>query len=236
MDTPGIQNQRDRLGQWMRGQVDETLESADLIYGMVFPRLPETEEREFVARFEKSRVPVFLLINQIDRIRKPEILPIIDAYQKLFSFKEIIPISAVQGDNQSILIEKTFQILPENPAYFPEDLLTDQTERIIAGEMIREKVFRFTGEEIPYAAAVQVDNFKERENGLVDVSATIFVERESQKAIVIGKKGLKLKEIGQASRVQIEKFLGRKVFLQLWVKTLPDWKKDPAALKRLGYQ
>jgi GTP-binding protein Era len=235
LDTPGFHDPHDRLGEWMLGQIDKAIESSDLICWMVFPGLPREDDRALAERLKKAKIPIFLLVNQVDRVRKPEILPVIDAYQKLYGFREIIPISALKGDNLPPLIRKIFEALPENPPYYPEDLLTDQNERTIVSEMIREKIFRFTGEEIPYSSALEIEEFKERSERLVAIKAAIVVEKDSQKAILIGKGGAKIKQIGEEARREIEHFLGKKVYLELWVKTLKHWKRDPEALKRLGF-
>lgn len=235
LDTPGFYDPRDRLGEWMMSEIRKSLQSADLIYWMVLPKLPGGEEQKLISQIKGSQVPIFLLINQVDRVAKPEILPVIGAYQRLYNFREIIPISALQGDNLPVLMRKTFEALPENPPYFPEELITDQNERTIVAEMIREKIFRFTGEEIPYSSALEIEEFKERSDQLVFIKAVIVVEKDSQKSILIGKGGAKIKQIGFEARREIERFLGRKVFLELWVKTLRNWKKDPQALKRLGF-
>lgn len=235
LDTPGFHAPRDWLGKWMLGQIEEAIEGSDLIYWMVFPESPAIGEEELSREFRKASLPIFLLINQVDRVAKPSLLPIIDGYQKLGSFKEIFPISALEGTQVPELIRKTFETLPENPPYFSDELLTDQTERTIAGEMIREKIFRFTGEEIPYSSALEIEEFKERSERLVAIRATIVVEKDSQKGILIGKGGAKIKQIGEAARKEIEAFLGKKVYLELWVKTFKNWKKDPEALKRLGF-
>ena len=235
LDTPGFHDPHDRLGEWMRGEIEKSLAGADLIYWMVFPGLPREEDKALAEKLKKSSRPLFLLINQVDQVRKPQILPVIDAYQKLGTFREIVPVSALQGDNLPVLLQKTFEVLPENPPYFSEELLTDQNERTIVAEMIREKVFRFTGEEIPYCSAVEIEEFQEKSERLVVIKAALVVEKDSQKAILIGKGGAKIKEMGAAARREIEAFLGKKVFLELWVKTLKNWKRDPEALKRLGY-
>jgi len=247
LDTPGFHDPHDSLGEWMRGQIHQALGSSDLIYWMVFPDLPRPEDEELAQELRKSKVPIFLLINQVDRVAKPRILPVIDTYRKFSFVQEIIPLSALEGDNVPILIRKSFQTLPENPPYFPEDLLTDQNERTIVSEIIREKVFRFTGEEIPYSSAVEIEDFKERVGAgpprpgrgnlpPTYIHATIVVEKDSQKKILIGKGGAKIKQIGEAARRDLEAFLGKKVFLELWVKTLKNWKRDPQALRRLGFQ
>lgn len=235
LDTPGFHDPHDRLGEWMRGEIKRAIESSDLIYWMVFPDLPEKEDEELARELEKAKPPLFLLINQVDRVEKPKLLPVIDSYRKRYSFREILPISALKGDNVSVAVQKTFEVLPENPPYFSEELLTDQSERTIVSEIIREKVFRYTGEEIPYSSAVEIEEFKEKSERLTVIRATVVVEKDSQKAILIGKGGAKIKQIGEAARKEIEHFLGKKVFLELWVKTLKYWKKDPQALKRLGF-
>lgn len=235
LDTPGFHNPHDRLGEWMLGEIEKAIHDSDLLYWMVFPELPQPEEEKLAGKLKASNLPCILLINQVDRVEKPQILPVIEAYQKLASFKEIIPISATKEINLPVLIKRTFQLLPLNPPYFPEDQLTDQNERTIVAELIREKVFRFTGQEIPYSSAVEIEDFKERSEKLVAIQAVLIVEKDSQKAIVIGKNGEKIKQIGQEARHEIERFLGKKVFLDLWVKTLKNWKKDPDALKRLGF-
>ena len=235
LDTPGFHNPQDPLGRWMIDEIRSSLEDADLIYWMVFPRIPQNEDQKFLEIFKDTKTSIFLLINQVDQVEKPKVLPVIDAYQKLFPFREIIPIAALKGNNIPILVRKTFQSLPENPAYFPGELLTDQNERTIVLEMIREKIFRFTGEEIPYCSAIEIEEFKERSDKLVVIKASIIVEKDSQKSILVGKNGAKIKQIGQEARREIERFLGKKLFLELWVKTLKNWKRDPEALKRLGF-
>jgi len=235
LDTPGFHAPQDALGDWMIGEIHKSIEGADLIYWMVFPSPPRKEDERLAQEMAKIRTPIFLLINQVDRVKKPQILPVIDAYRKLATFKEIIPISAHTGESLPILVHRTFENLPENPAYFSEELMTDQNERTIVAEMIREKIFRFTGEEIPYSSALEIEQFQEKSDRLVVITASLIVEKDSQKAILIGKGGAKIKQIGEAARKEIEAFLGKKVFLELWVKTLRHWKKDPEAMKRLGF-
>lgn len=236
LDTPGFHDPYDRLGEWMRGQIHQAMDGSDLIFWMVLPYPPRQDDEELAHELQKSKVPVYLLINQVDRVAKPRILPVIDIFQKFSFIKEIIPISALKGDNVPVVLRKTFEALPENMPFYPNDILTDQNERSIVSEIIREKVFRFTGAEIPYSSAVEIEEFKERSETLTAIRATIVVEKDSQRKIVIGKAGQKIKEIGQAARLDLEKFLGKKVFLELWVKTLKNWKKDPKVLKRLGFE
>jgi GTP-binding protein Era len=234
VDTPGFHSPQDMLGKWMAREIQKALEGIDLVYWLVLPEDNAYEEK-ILDTLRPLPIPVFLLINQIDRFPKPRILSSIEKYHRQFAFKEVIPISAKTGEQTDLLVQKTLECLPEGGALFPEDQISDQNERDLAGEIIREKLFRFTGEEIPYATAVMVDEFRERADGLIELSATVVVERDSQKAMVIGKHGQKMKEIGTAARRDIERLLGHKVFLRLWVKTLPHWKKDRSALKTLGY-
>ena len=241
LDTPGFHKPKDQLGKFMVRAAANTFHEADLFYWMVEPFSSGDSGATFLEelRAEKERQgsskPVFCIINKVDCISKPELLPVIDHCQKIFPFDEIFPISALTGDQVDLLLEETFKHLPEHEPYFPPDIASDQTERFLASEMIREKIFRFTGEEIPYASAVQIDEFKEEEP-IIRIEATVFTEKESQKGILIGAKGQKMKEIGQAARIEVEDFFDKKVFLKLWVKTLKNWKKDEESLKRLGFQ
>jgi GTP-binding protein Era len=241
LDTPGFHEPKDRLGQLMIRGAGKAFLDADLFYFLADPVLPGELDLRLIDRIrsETARAqdekPVFCLINKVDSVSKPQLLPVMDQYQKKFPFRELIPISALRGDQLDLLLEKTFACLPEHEPYFPPDMTSDQTERFLAAEFIREKVFRFTGEEVPYAVAVQIDEFKEEET-LVRIEATVFTEKDSQKAILIGSKGEKMKQIGTAARKDLEELLGRKVFLRLWVKTLKNWKKDEQSLKRLGFQ
>ena len=178
---------------------------------------------------------VFLLINKIDTIKKAEILPIIERYSALYPFDEIIPVSSLKGDGLDILLKKIIDYLPEGPKYYPDDIFTDQIERFMVAEIIREKVMNLTREEIPYSVAVEVIQWEEKEN-MVVINANIYVEKESQKGIIIGKRGEMLKAVGIASREEIEDLLNTKVYLELWVKVKEDWRKKRDALRELGYQ
>jgi len=236
LDTPGFHDPHDSLGSWMLKEVDKSIGDADLLYLMVIPGKPHSLDQKIFKKIEASGRQAILLVNQVDRFPKPAILPALEHYQSAHVFKEWIPISAMTGDQIEVLIQKTLQHLPEGHPYFPEDQISDQQERYFVQEMIREKIFRQTGAEIPYASSVVIDTFKEREDGLIQIEATVYVERDSQKKIVIGRGGEKMKQIGKAARLDLEKFLSKKVFLKLWVKTLENWKTDQAALRRLGYQ
>jgi GTP-binding protein Era len=249
LDTPGFHKPKDELGSFMVREATKTFLDADIFYFMADPVLPTAEDLILLERIKKElgprqpsgesgqaqiNKPVFCVINKVDEVEKDLLLPVLDSYHKQFPFSELIPISALRGDQVDLLLSKTFDCLPEHEPYFPPDITSDQTEKFIAEEMVREKIFRFTGEEIPYATAVEIEEFKE-EDRLVRIGATVFVEKDSQKAILIGKGGQKMKQIGMAARRDLERFLEKKVFLQLWVKTLKNWKKDEKSLKRLGF-
>jgi GTP-binding protein Era len=234
VDTPGIHSPRDLLGRWMAREVEKSLEGIDLVYWMVLPDDRPCEE-EILEKIKALGLPVFLLINQIDRYPKPFILPVIDRYHKAFAFREIIPISAKLGDQVDLLLEKTFEALPEGEPSFEQDQISDQNERFLVRELIREKLFHFTEEEIPYSTSVVIESFTDREDGIAEINATVVVEKDSQKAIVIGKRGEMMKRIGTAARLDIERLLGRKVFLKVWVRTMDRWKSDPSAMRGLGY-
>ena len=241
LDTPGLHKPKDFLGRFMVREATKTFFDADLFYWLVEPGPPSDSDVEIFEHFrmetagDKNLKPVFCLINKIDSVAKPEILPVIDQYQKVFAFREMIPISALRGDQVDVLLEKTFDCLPAHEPYFPPDMPSDQTERFISTELIREKIFRFTGQEVPYATAVQIEEFREEES-ITRIRAVVFVEKDSQKGILIGAKGQKMKQIGQAAREDLELFLGKKVFLELWVKVLANWKKDERHLRHLGFQ
>ncbi|QSV45544.1 GTPase Era [Geobacter benzoatilyticus] len=237
IDTPGIHQARSRLNKYMVEVAVSAIREVDLILFLVEAnQKPGEQEQEIMDVLAGATAPVFLVINKVDLTEKGAVLERIAAYKDRFPFREIVPVSAGTGDGVEYLVELVRKALPEGPVYFPDDILTDVPERFIAAEIIREKVFRLTRDEIPYATAVEVDSFKEREDGgLVSIAATITVERDSQKGIVIGKKGAMLKKIGSASRVEIEKLLNTKVFLELFVRVRKDWSEDERMLKELGY-
>jgi GTP-binding protein Era len=178
----------------------------------------------------------FLIINKMDLVRRQNLLPIMDQYQRLHPFEEIIPISAKTGEGVEILLDEILRVLPESPPYYPEDMITDQTERFWVSEIVREKIIHQSYQEIPYSTAVTIEEFKEHpEKNLVVIKATVHVERDSQKKILIGKEGQKLKKIGEAARKEVEALLGTRVFLELWVNVEKNWTQDPGALNRIGY-
>jgi len=235
IDTPGLHVPRDVLGRYMVRSAHRSFREADLVYLMVEPQPAGDEDREMLALLRRRSTPVFLLVNKADTVPKPSLLPVIDSYKDLLPFKEIIPVSALAGDNMDILLRKTLELLPEGEKIFPDDILSDQPTRFAVGEIIREKVFGFAHQEIPYGTAVRMEGMQEREDGIVVARATIIAERESQKGILVGKGGSMIKKIGTAARKEIEEFLGKKVFLDLRVKVIKDWKKDELRLKKLGY-
>ena len=237
LDTPGVHHSRTRLNKSMVRTALATLEEVDLVCFLIEADRPENDENDLILKnLKRAGKPVVLAINKIDLVPRAELLPVIGRYSQLFPFGQIIPISALSGDGVEILAEEILRMLPEGPPLFPEDMVTDQTERFLVSEFIREKILHRTREEIPYATAVVIEEFKEKEEkNLVVIRATILVERDSQKGILIGEKGRTLKEIGRLAREEIESLLGTKVFLELWVKVEKNWRDDPRALRRLGY-
>ncbi|MBA4371764.1 MAG: GTPase Era [Thermodesulfovibrio sp.] len=235
IDTPGIHDPKHLLGRRMVKAAQDVLKEIDLVLFMIDPGQAVAKDKEILALLKNSGSPVFLLINKIDSIKKNELLPLIETYSRLFAFREILPISAQSGEGVDAVIEKIKETLPPGPQYYPEDMLTDQMERFMATEIIREKIMLKTSEEIPHSVAVEVLQWQERKDGLVAISANIYVEREGQKGIIIGKNGALLKMIGTNARHDIEQLLGTKVFLQLWVKVRSGWRDDNRALQELGY-
>ena len=238
LDTPGIHRSKSILNQSMVRTALSTLQEVDSICFLVEADFPDNEENEWILEnLKKTAKPVFLAINKIDLVSKGSLLPIMERYSRVRPLEQIIPVSALLGEGVDVLVEELLKVLPEGPRLFPEDMITDLPERFLAAELIREKVFHLTRDEVPYATAAVVEEFKERpDRNLVVIRATIQVERESQKGILIGEKGRMLKEIGRLAREEIEALLGTKVFLELWVKVEKNWREDPRALRRLGFQ
>ena len=238
IDTPGIHKPHHTLGEYMVREAKAALKDVDLVFLMVEPRQPGIADRfiiDLLRETAKSR-SVILLINKVDMVKKAELLPVIDEYQKLFPFEEIFPLSALNPDDVNLLLGGIAGRLPVGPKYYPDDVLTDQYERFVVAEIIREKAMTATEEEVPHSVAVEIVQWTEREGGMLFLDANIYVEREGQKGIIIGKGGTKLKEIGSAARADIEKFLGRKIFMKLWVKVKEDWRSDKRVLRELGFQ
>jgi len=236
-DTPGIHRPQSRLHHSMVRAAFQAGKDADLILLLTEAHRPQIEEDRFILRdLSSSSVPIFLIINKIDLVKKPDVLPLMETYRRLHPFKEIIPLSALHGDGVDQLVGSIQTYLPQGPQYFPEDSTTDQSERFLTAEMIREKVYQNTHQEIPYSVGVVVDRFKEDpEKKLLTISAVIVVEKKSQKAILVGKGGRMLKAIGTQARKEIELFFQTKVFLQLWVKVVKNWRENPRVLSEMGY-
>jgi GTP-binding protein Era len=237
-DTPGIYQPKSLFGKYMVEAALASCKDVDLILLMVEANHSIAEKDHYPLEFlSKFPLPVILVINKVDRVKKESLLPLIDAYSHLFTFSGIVPISALSGDGIDRLMGEILALLPEGPQYFPEDMITDQPERFIVSEIIRETVFRNTYQEIPYSVAVSIDEFKEKaDRNLIVIRAIIHVEKLSQKGIIIGKKGTTLKKIGSDARKEIENFLGAKVYLECWVNVEKNWSKSQSALKRLGYR
>ena len=238
IDTPGVHKPDSSLGRKMMSEVREALEGCDLLLLIVDVTRKFGQADESVLEMaKKSRTPVFLLLNKIDLLRnqKDKLLPIIDGYQKLHAFKEIIPISARKPEGLDLLLEKVIAALPEGPHYFPEDQVTDQPTRFMVAEIIREQVLVETSEEVPYATTVLVEQFEEGAK-LTRIAAAIYCEREGQKRILIGKQAQMLKKIGTAARLQIEKMVGTRVFLELFVKVSPDWRESQQFIEELDWR
>jgi GTP-binding protein Era len=236
-DTPGVFEAKDKLNVRIVDAAFAALGDADVVLAMVDVSKPDPNaERYLVKKLRNQNRPVILALNKIDLIEKSGLLEIITKWSKVYGFKDVVPISARHGTQVDDLIATMEKVLPAGPPFFPEDTLTDVSERFIVAELIREQIFRLTGEEIPYATAITVDTFKEKKEGrLVSIEATIHLERGSQKGIIIGKNGAKLKQIGTRSREQIEQLLGTQVFLKLFVRIQKNWRKDTKAIRRFGY-
>lgn len=235
LDTPGLHKGTIPLNVEMARIAMDTLGEVDVIIFMVDATQPPPKPDSDLTRCLAGRqTPAILLINKIDLLRREKILPLIQAYQGLHEFTAIIPISALREEGREELLAELVRMLPEGPRYFPDDIPTDASVRFISAEIIREKVFLLTGEEIPYSTAVVIDRFQEGDS-LVTIDATIIIEKDSQKGMVIGKKGAKLKEIGTAARHDIEELVQSKVMLRLWVKVKKNWTKNASFLKELGF-
>lgn len=237
VDTPGIHKPINLLGKQITQAAKDSLLEVDLIIFVLDVTKGITQEDRLIFDLlKRANKPAIALINKVDKVSKSLALPMIDEASRLYDFKEIIPASAASGDNMDALLKKAIEYLPEGPKYFSDDRFTDKTERFMAGEIVRGKALELTREEVPHSLAVLVEEFKERpKKKIIYIRATIFVERHSQKKIVVGRKGQMLKAIGEAARKEIEDFLKKRVYLELWVKVHENWRKDPQALKTLGY-
>ncbi len=242
LDTPGLHKARQPLNREMVRIAMESLKEVDVILYMIDVSLPLPEKvakeknKEMIEQMDGVEAPVILILNKVDLLDKERLLPMIQHYSELYPFHSVMPLSAFTGEGTDVVIEELLELLPMGPRYFPEDIPTDATERFLAAEIVREKVFLLTGQEIPYSSAVIIESFEDDEKKkMTTIHATIVLERNSQKGIVIGKGGKKLKSIGIAARRDIEKLLGQKVLLKLWVKVRKNWSKDERFLKELGF-
>ena len=236
-DTPGIMEPKYELQKYMVNEAYAAIEDADVVLMMAEPFEPASEQdKEIFNKLFKRNIPIILAINKIDLVEKDSLIPVIATYSTQFKFAEIVPISALKEINLDLLLTLIVKYLPEGDPFYPEDYITDYNERFLAAEVIREKVFEYYGEEIPYSTTIEIEEFKEREKGKNFIRAIIYVERDSQKGIIIGENGKAIKRVGVLAREEIEKQLGRKVYLELWVKVMEKWRKDKNKLRRLGYK
>ena len=237
MDTPGIHKPKHKLGEFMVDQAVDSLREVEAVLFVVAANEKRGPGDNFVIeQLRKVNVPVFLIVNKIDTMEKQDLLEAIVSYENSYPFEAVVPISAKEKDNIEEVVNLLEKHLPEGPKYFPDDMITDQPERLIISDIVREKILLQTHDEIPHAIAVDVDEMKTREDGTTYVRATIYVERDSQKGIIIGKQGAMLKTIGRQARGDIERLLATKVFLDLWVKVKKDWRNKSGMLTELGYR
>lgn len=237
LDTPGIHKPKSHLGEYMVKVAGDSISDVDAILFLVAPiaNIGQTE-KDIISKISQSKVPVILLINKIDTVEKTDIFPVIETYSKEYNFDAIIPISAAKGDGLESIYEELDKFIPEGFPLFPEDMVSDQPEKQMVSEIIREKLLRLLNHEIPHGTAVEITQFTERDNGIIDVIATIYCERDSHKGIIIGKKGAMLKKIGESARRDIEKFMGTKVYLETWVKVKENWRDNDVLIKNFGYE
>lgn len=236
VDTPGIHKAKNKLGEFMVEAAERTIREVDVILWLVEPtNYIGAGERHIIEKLQRTNIPVILVINKVDTVKKEDILQYIDTYSKEFDFDEIIPVSALRGHNTKDIIDAIFKYLPYGPMFYDEDTVTDQPMKQIVAEVIREKALHALEEEIPHGIVVVTDSMKTRKNGITDIEATIICERDSHKGIIIGKQGSMLKKIGSNARYEIEQMLEGKVNLQLWVKVKKDWRDSDFLIKNFGY-
>jgi GTP-binding protein Era len=237
LDTPGIHKPQSKLGNYMNQSAEGALKEVEAALFLVdVSEGIGGGDRFIIEQLKKVKTPVFLVMNKIDKIEPEQLLPIIVQYKDLYDFAEIIPISAMKGNNVNTLLEQLTKYLPAGPQYYPADQVTDHPEQFVCAELIREKILHLTREEIPHSIAVAIEDMKVQDNGVVYIGAVIYVERDSQKGIIIGKRGDLLKEVGKAARKDIEALLGSRTFLELWVKVKKDWRNQDRVLKDLGFR
>lgn len=237
LDTPGIHKAKNKLGEYMVNAAERTLNEVDVVLWLVEPsNFIGAGEQHILEKLQKVNTPVILVINKTDMVKKEEVLSYIDTYRKKYDFAEIVPMSALRGDNTEILIDLIFKYFQYGPMFYDEDTITDQPERQIVAELVREKALHALNEEIPHGIAVTIERMKQRkQGGIIDIDATIICERDSHKGIIIGKGGAMLKKIGTNARFEIERLLDSKVNLKLWVKVKKDWRDSDFLLKNFGY-
>jgi len=235
LDTPGIHRPVHGLGDHMVKEAQQAIHDVDVVILMVEPTAPRGDDRKILRLLKDAGKPVVLLINKTDTIKKEALLPIMQKYDKEFDFEAVIPASALKGEGLDEVLELLKALMPEGPQLFPEDMLTDSPERFIVAEIVREKVMALTHEEVPHAVAVEVKTWEETDK-LISVGADIYIEKPGQKGIIIGNRGVRIKEIGMNARKDIEKLLGIKVYLELFVKVVPDWRRKKSVLTDLGYR
>ncbi len=236
VDTPGVNKTKSRLSKIMDKSINDSISGTDVVLAVIDVLRDEPNDL-FLGKLNKVEAPVILLLNKIDKIKdKSKILKIIEEYKKLYNFNEIIPVSARTGEGIDLVKETVVKMLPYGPKYYPEDIITDSPERTIIAEIIREKALELLDDEIPHGIAIEVEKMKKRVGKeITDIGATIYCEKDSHKAIIIGKGGSMLKNIGSRARASIEEFLGMKVFLEIWVKVRPGWRDDEAELRKLKF-
>lgn len=237
LDTPGIHKPKHKLGEYMVKVANKTLNEVDVILFLITPdEAVGAGGRYIIEQLKTVNTPVLLVINKVDAFKNENIAKTIESYTKEYNFKEVVPISALTGKNVDELVGLIVENLPEGPQYFPSDMITDQPEKFIVSEIIREKILKNLDEEVPHGTAVEIISMKEEKSSkLININATIYCEKDSHKAIIIGKGGLMLKKIGQSAREDMEALLGSKIYLELWVKVKKDWRDSPSTLRDLGY-
>lgn len=237
VDTPGIHKAKSKLGDYMVKSAETSLNDVDIVLYLIEPyEKIKDSDKAILDRLQKVKTPVFLIINKIDTVEKPELLKVIENYSKEYNFAEIIPLSALKGKNHETLLKSIEKYLPQGPKYFPEDMITDQPEKQIVSEIIREKALYLLQDEIPHGIAVEITSMKHRKDkDIMDIDATIYCERDSHKGIIIGKQGSMLKKIGSNARRDIQRFIGGQINLQIWIKVKKDWRDSDFLLKNFGY-
>ncbi|HIW33840.1 MAG TPA: GTPase Era [Candidatus Paenibacillus intestinavium] len=237
LDTPGIHKPNSKLGNYMMKSAESALREVEAVMFLIDASEPiGGGDRYIIEQLQKVKTPVFLVINKLDKVEPESLMKTIMKYKDLYNFAEIVPISALKGNNTETLMEQLGKYLPEGPQYYPADQVTDHPEQFVCAEMVREKILHLTRDEIPHSIAVNIEDMRVQDNGVVYIGAVVFVERDSQKGIIIGKRGALLKEVGQNARIDIENLLGSKVFLEIWVKVKKDWRNQDRVLNDLGFK